>query len=101
VTARIFLCEKEHHPLRIKNDLKAPAEDRRAAAGQQVSSPPMAAKRSGQQGEQPPSSVRKMLNLMLGMCKSQHTADVRAQHERRARRKDTKSVKEIRAHLVL
>jgi hypothetical protein len=42
-----------------------------------------------------------MLNLMLGMCKSQHTADVRAQHERRARRKDTKSVKEIRAHLVL
>jgi hypothetical protein len=33
VTARTFLCEKEHHPLRIKNDLKAPVEDRRSAVG--------------------------------------------------------------------
>jgi hypothetical protein len=33
VTARTFYCEKEHHPLRIKNDLKAPMEDRRAVAG--------------------------------------------------------------------
>jgi hypothetical protein len=38
---------------------------------------------------------------MFGMCKSQHTTDVKAQHERRARRKDTKSVKEIHAHLNL
>jgi hypothetical protein len=35
------------------------------------------------------------------MCKSQNTTDVTAQYERRARRKDTKSVKEIRAHLDL
>jgi hypothetical protein len=35
------------------------------------------------------------------MCKSQHTADVKALHERRARRKDTKSIKEIHAHLDL
>jgi hypothetical protein len=35
------------------------------------------------------------------MCKSQHTADVRAQHERRERRKITKSVKEICTHLNL
>jgi hypothetical protein len=35
------------------------------------------------------------------MCKSQHAADVRAQHERRERRKITKSVKEIRTHLNL
>jgi hypothetical protein len=35
------------------------------------------------------------------MCKSQHAADVRAQHERHQRRKITKSVKEIRAHLDL
>jgi hypothetical protein len=32
VTARTFGCDKEHHPLRIKNDLWAPVEDRRAAA---------------------------------------------------------------------
>jgi hypothetical protein len=42
-----------------------------------------------------------MINLRFGMCKSQHSADVKAQHERRARRKDTKLVKEIRAHLNL
>jgi hypothetical protein len=35
------------------------------------------------------------------MCKSHHAADVRAQHERRERRKITKSVKEIRTHLNL
>jgi hypothetical protein len=33
------------------------------------------------------------------MCKSQHAIDVRAQYERRERRKITKSMKEIRAHL--
>jgi hypothetical protein len=32
VIAHTFFCEKEHHPLRIKNDLSAPVEDRRAAA---------------------------------------------------------------------
>jgi hypothetical protein len=35
------------------------------------------------------------------MCKSQHATDVKAQHERCARRKDTKSVKEIHSHLKL
>jgi hypothetical protein len=35
------------------------------------------------------------------MCKSQHIVDVKAQHERRERKKITKSVKEIRAHLDL
>jgi hypothetical protein len=35
------------------------------------------------------------------MCKSQHATDVRSQHERRERRKITKSVKEIRTHLNL
>jgi hypothetical protein len=35
------------------------------------------------------------------MCKSQHVADVKAQHERHARKKDTKSVKEIHSHLNL
>jgi hypothetical protein len=32
VTTRTFFCEMEHHPLRIKNDLRALVEDRRAAA---------------------------------------------------------------------
>jgi hypothetical protein len=35
------------------------------------------------------------------MCKFQHAAEVRAQHERRERRKIIKSVKEIRTHLNL
>jgi hypothetical protein len=38
VTAHTFFCEKEHHPLRIKNDLRVPVEDRRAATPR--SSPP-------------------------------------------------------------
>jgi hypothetical protein len=33
------------------------------------------------------------------MCKSQHATDMKDQHERRERRKITKSVKEIRIHL--
>jgi hypothetical protein len=35
------------------------------------------------------------------MCKSEHAIDVKAQHERRERRKITKSVKEICTHLNL
>jgi hypothetical protein len=35
------------------------------------------------------------------MCKPQLAADVKAQQERCARRKDTKSVKEIYSHLNL
>jgi hypothetical protein len=70
VAARTFYCEKEHHPLRIKNDLKAPMEDIRAAAGQPVSSPPRAARRSGQQRDKPSSPIQKNFNLFFGMCKS-------------------------------
>jgi hypothetical protein len=57
VTARTFYWDKEHHPLRIKNDLKASLEDRRAATGQPVSSPPRAARRSGQRGDKPSSPI--------------------------------------------
>jgi hypothetical protein len=42
VTSRTFGCDKEHHPLRINNDLRAPMEERRAAAPH--SSPPRAAR---------------------------------------------------------
>jgi hypothetical protein len=35
------------------------------------------------------------------MCKSQHTANVKVQYERQARKKDTKSIKEVHAHLNL
>jgi hypothetical protein len=99
VTARTFFCEKEHHPLRIKNDLRAPVEDRRAATPR--SSPPRVVRGRGQQGDKPPPPIQKMLNLLFGMCKSQHVTDVRAQHERRARKKDTKSMKEIHSYLNL
>jgi hypothetical protein len=85
VTGRLFFCEKEHHPLRIENDLRAPVEDRRAAAPR--SSPPRAARGRGQQGDKPPSPIQKIFNLIFGMCKSQHAADVKAQHEGMIERK--------------
>jgi hypothetical protein len=94
-----FGYDKEHHPLRIKNDLRALVEERRAAAPR--SSPPRATRGRGLQGDKPPSPIQKMLNLMFGMCKSQHVADVKAHHERRARKKDTKSMKEIHSHFNL
>jgi hypothetical protein len=99
VRARTFFCEKEHHPLRIKNDLRAPVEDMRAVASH--SSPPRAAIGRGQQGDKPPSPIWKFFSLLFGICKSQHAADVKAQHERHARRKYTKLIKEICAHLDL
>jgi hypothetical protein len=57
VTARTFGCDKEHHPLRIKNDLRAPMEDRRAAAPRDPS-PPRAARARGRYGDKPPSTIR-------------------------------------------
>jgi hypothetical protein len=88
VMAHTFRCDKEHHPLWINNDLKAPVEGRRIAV-----SPPRAARRSGQQGDKPLSPLQKMLGLLFGMCMSQHSANVKVQHERRAQKKDTKSMK--------
>jgi hypothetical protein len=73
VTGRTFSYDKDHHPLMNKNDLRAPVKDRRTMA--------------------PRGSAR--------MCKSQPVADVKAQHEKHARKKDTKSVKEIHSHLNL
>jgi hypothetical protein len=99
VTYRIFGYDKEYHPLRIKNDLRAPVEKRKAPAPR--SSSLRAARGRGQQGDKPLSPIQKIFSLLFGMCKSQHTTDVRAQHERRERRKITKSVKEIHTHLNL
>jgi hypothetical protein len=97
--ARTFFCEKEHHPLRIKNDLRALVEDSRTTAPR--SSPPRAARGIGQQGDKPPSPIQKKFSLLFDMCKSQYAADVRAQHEMHKRRKIIKSVKEICTHLNL
>jgi hypothetical protein len=99
VTARTFFCEKEHHPLQIKNNLRALVEESRVAAPH--SSPPRAARGRGQPRDKPPSPIQKNFSLLFGICKSQHAADVRAQREKRERRKITKSVKEIRTHLNL
>jgi hypothetical protein len=97
VTARTFLCEKKHHPLRIKNDLRAPVEDKIAAVPH--SSPPRAARGRGQQRDKNPSPIQKIFSLLFEICMSQQAANVKAQHERRERKKITKSMKEIRAHL--
>jgi hypothetical protein len=99
VTARTFFYEKEHLPLRTKNDLRASVEKSRAAAPH--SSPPRAARGRGQPRDKPPSAIQKIFSLLFGMCKFQHVTDVRAQHERCERRKITKSVKEIRTLLNL
>jgi hypothetical protein len=99
VTTQTFFCEKEHHHLRIKNDLRAPVEDSKAAAPHSL--PPRAARGRGQPRDKPPSPIQKIFSLLFGICKSQHATDVRAQHERHERRKITKSVKEIRTHLNL
>jgi hypothetical protein len=99
VIAQIFFCEKEHHPLQIKNDLRAPVDDSRAAAPH--SPPPRDARGRGQPRDKPLSPIQKIFSVLFGMCKSQHIADVRAQYERHEKRKITKSVKEIRTHLNL
>jgi cell division FtsZ-interacting protein ZapD len=83
----------------IKNDLRAPVEDSRAVAPH--SSPTRAARGRGPLRDKPLSPIRKIFSLLFGMCKFQLAADVRAQHERRERRKITISVKEIRTHLDL
>jgi hypothetical protein len=88
VTARTFFYEKEHHPLWIKNDLRAPVEESRAAAPHSLS--PRAARGRGQPRDKPlsPSPIQKIFSLLFEMCKSQHAADVRAQHERREKKEN-------------
>jgi hypothetical protein len=61
VMTHTFRRDKEHHPLHIKNDLKAPIEGRRVEA-----SPPSAARRSGQQGYKPRLLFKKNLASSLG-----------------------------------
>jgi hypothetical protein len=85
--------------LHIKNDLRALVEDSRAAAAH--SSPPKAARGRGQPRDKPSSPIWKIFRLLFGMCKSQHAIDVKAPHERCERKKITKSMKEICAHLNL
>jgi hypothetical protein len=68
MTTRTLFCENEHHPLWIKNDLRALVEDLRAAAPH--SSPPRAARGRGQSRDKPPSPIQKIFSLLFGMCKS-------------------------------
>jgi hypothetical protein len=55
VTGRTFGYGKEHHPLRIKNDLRAPVEERRVAAPR--SSPPRGARGRGKTRDKPSSPI--------------------------------------------
>jgi hypothetical protein len=55
VIGRTFGYDKELHPLRIKNELRVPVEERRATTPH--SSPPRAARGRGQQGDKPPSPI--------------------------------------------
>jgi hypothetical protein len=93
IIARTFGYHKKLQPLKIKNDVKGPVEERRTS-----SSHPRAPSGSGQQGDKPASSLQKMLRFIFGMCKPQHIVDVKAHHERRAQKKDMKLIKEFHAH---
>jgi hypothetical protein len=55
VTGQTFGYDKKHRPLQIKNDLRAPMEERRAMAP--CSSPPRAARGREQQGDKPASLI--------------------------------------------
>jgi hypothetical protein len=55
VISQTFGYDKEHHPLWIKNDLRAPVEEKRAATPR--SSPPRAARGRGQYGDKPLSPI--------------------------------------------
>jgi hypothetical protein len=68
VIGQTFGYDKEHHPLWIKNYLRAPMEEMRAVTPH--SSPPRAARGRGQQGDNPLSPIRKNFILLFGMCKS-------------------------------
>jgi hypothetical protein len=77
VMGQTFGYDKEHHPLWIKNDLRALVEDRREAAPH--SSPPRATRGREQQRDKPPSPIQKIFNLLFGIYKFQQVTDVKAQ----------------------
>jgi hypothetical protein len=66
VSGHTFGCDKERHPLRIKNDLRAPLKERRPAAPH--ATPPRAARGRGQQGGKPLSHIWKTFSLLFGMA---------------------------------
>jgi hypothetical protein len=80
VIAHTIGHDKEHQCLRIKNDLRAPIEEMTTETPQ-ASPPSRAARGRGKQGEKPPSPLRNNFSLSFRMCKSEHTTDVKAQHE--------------------
>jgi hypothetical protein len=66
VMGQTFGYDKEHHPLWIKNDLRAPVQERREATPR--SSPPRAARGRGQQGDKPRLLFRRFLTCSLGFA---------------------------------
>jgi hypothetical protein len=64
VTGRTFGCDKKHHPLRIKNDLRALVEERRAAPPQV--SPHTSASGTEQQGDKSHLLFRRFSACCLG-----------------------------------
>jgi hypothetical protein len=64
VSGHTFGCDKEHHPLRIKNGLRALVEERRVATPRV--SPPRATSGRGQQGDKPHLLFERFLACCLG-----------------------------------
>jgi hypothetical protein len=74
VTAQTFFCEKEHHPLWIKNDLRALVEDLRAVVPH--SSPPRAARGRGSQETNLRPLFKKISACCLG-CASPNMSQIK------------------------
>jgi hypothetical protein len=68
------------------------APDVGAAAAGGASPPPRAPPRSSSRRRSPPSPIRRLFNVIFGMCKD---SEVRQRKEREARRKDTQTLKQI------
>ena len=114
VTGHTFEYDKKHKVLKIVDDLTeigvplagpgggaiAPDVDSHvggAAAGR-ASPLPHAPSHSSSRRRSPPSPIRKMFNAIFGMCKDIWTYQ---QKERKVRRKDTQTLKQIASRLEL
>jgi hypothetical protein len=115
VTGHQFDYDKSHKILKISTDLteigvpppcpggagvatEADTPEGGAAAGGGVSPPPRAPSRSSSRRGRPPSPIRKFFSSIFGMCKDIH---IRQREERKARRKDTRTLKLISQSLEL
>jgi len=99
VTGYSFEYDKQHKVMKIaadlaEIDLSPPGA---AVGGGSAAHPtsPRGPSRSSSRGRAPPSPIRKSFSAIFGMCKDMNAIKTRQHHEREARRKDTRTLKEL------